>query len=128
MDWDGWTPLLERDDATDAALYAMDTSGLPDRFPRVVVPDRRRGLPVATLSEAFQILRMPPQPYFGATEATKLARQYIEALAEEIRPLLAAETAANSRAEQGRYPHACPRCAGPAYRGLNVIDCAKGCE
>ena len=27
-----------------------------------------------------------------------------------------------------RYPHRCPRCTGPAYVGLNTIDCARGCK
>lgn len=27
----------------------------------------------------------------------------------------------------GRYPHSCPRCGGPAYVGLNDIDCKGGC-
>lgn len=26
-----------------------------------------------------------------------------------------------------RFPHRCPRCAGPAYVGLNSIDCMRGC-
>lgn len=28
---------------------------------------------------------------------------------------------------RARYPHPCPRCAGPAYVGLNDVDCSKGC-
>lgn len=25
------------------------------------------------------------------------------------------------------YPHTCPKCKGPAYIGLNTIDCKKNC-
>lgn len=27
-----------------------------------------------------------------------------------------------------KYPHICPSCKGPAFIGLNQIDCKKGCK
>jgi hypothetical protein len=30
-------------------------------------------------------------------------------------------------AKDDRYPHKCPRCKGPAYIGLNKIDCKAKC-
>lgn len=30
--------------------------------------------------------------------------------------------------QQQRFPHVCPRCGAPAYAGLFVVDCSKGCR
>jgi hypothetical protein len=30
--------------------------------------------------------------------------------------------------DRERFPHDCPRCGGPAYVGLNDVDCSKGCD
>lgn len=33
----------------------------------------------------------------------------------------------NAGTSQDRFPHDCPRCGGPAYIGLNDVDCMHGC-
>lgn len=30
--------------------------------------------------------------------------------------------------DRARFPHACPRCGRPAYRGLNLVECSAGCR
>ena len=30
--------------------------------------------------------------------------------------------------DPGHWPHRCPYCSGPAYVGLNTVDCQRGCR
>lgn len=32
------------------------------------------------------------------------------------------------KAKDDKYPHECPRCHGPAYIGLNSVDCKAKCK
>ena len=30
--------------------------------------------------------------------------------------------------DRSRYPHSCPHCGGPAYVGMNDVDCMRRCQ
>jgi hypothetical protein len=60
---------------------------------------------------------------------SRIAEEVDREALERLRGLLKLpdEYVLPKRSDRGRFPHSCPRCGGPAYVGLNDVDCAEGC-
>lgn len=107
-----------------------------DRFDTVFPAMFPSHLPLITNELiAVQPMPLPTCHLFGLDEQfRRIAEEIAEAIDRQVlKDMLdfvggLCDYPASNGVDRSRFPHGCPRCGGPAYIGLNDVDCAAGCR